>query len=129
MGGSASADKRHMGRVSMLVCLCLLTVTGCAREHEAAPVPSLAAAKAAVERAVRGRYGNWLIEDRLVCNRPSENGTRVCSVTFAPLRSRPNRELCEVYAVSLDRVRGIEIAPAEGNCYLAGGATGAILAP
>lgn len=116
-----------MRRLAILVCACLLTATGCGAQHaELAAVPSLPAAKAAVERAARLRYGKELVEDQLACNRPDVYGTRVCSISFAPRPSRPTHELCEIYGVSLDREGRIELAPATGNCYFARGATGAI---
>ena len=126
MGGRASADKRRMRRLGILVSALLFVAPGCAEQRGPAPVPTLAAAKAAVERAARLRYGRELVEDQLVCNRPTADGTRVCSISFAPRPSRPTHEFCEVYAVSLDRGRRIELAPATGNCYFAGGAAGAI---
>jgi hypothetical protein len=50
----------------------------------------------------------------------------VCSISFAPRPSRRTHELCEIYVVGLDRERRIELAPATGSCYFAGGAAGAI---
>jgi hypothetical protein len=91
----------------IVVCALLLTATGCDGKHAdlaAVPglaIPRLAAAKAAVVRAARLRYGNELIEDQLVCNR-------------------------QIYAVSFDSAGRIQLTPAEGNCYFAGGASGAV---
>jgi hypothetical protein len=117
-----------MRRLGILASLFLFATTGCAahRHREPAAVPTLASAKAAVEHAARLRYGKELVEDQFVCNRPDGYGTRVCSISFAPRPSHPTHELCEIYAVSLDRERQIELAPATGSCYFAGGATGAI---
>jgi hypothetical protein len=124
------ADKGRMRRPAIVVCAWLLTMTGCGGKHAdpaavpGLPAPGLAAAKAAVVRAARLRYGNELIEDQLVCNRQGE--ARVCSISFAPQPSQPSHEMCEIYAVSLDSAGRIQLAPAEGNCYFAGGASGAI---
>jgi hypothetical protein len=129
MAGRAPVDKRRMRRLGILVSACVLAA-GCAghRKPVAVPivaVPTVASAKAAVEREARLRHGKQIVEDQLVCNRPDGYGARVCSISFAPRPSRPTHELCEVYAVSIDRER-MELAPATGSCYFAGGATGAI---
>jgi hypothetical protein len=130
MAGRVAVDKRRMRRLAIVVCAWLLAVTGCGGQQEeraAVPglaVPRLVAAKAAVERAARLHYGKDLVEDQLVCNRQGE--ARVCSISFAPLPSQPSHEMCEIYAVSLDSAGRIQLAPAEGNCYFAGGASGAI---
>jgi hypothetical protein len=130
MAGRVPIDKRRMRRLGIPLSACLV-VAGCGghRDPAAVPtvaVPAVASAKAAVEHDARLRYGKELVEDQLVCNRPNEYGTRVCSISFAPRPSRPTHELCEIYAVSLDREGRIELAPASGSCYFAGGASGAI---
>ncbi len=128
MAGRPLAEKRRMRRLAILASVSLLATTGCAahRHREPAAVPTVPSAKAAVERDARLRHGMELVEDQFACTRPDGYGTRVCSISFAPRPSRPTRELCEIYAVSLDRERRIELAPATGSCYFAGGATGAI---
>ena len=132
MAGRVPVDKRRMRRLGILVSACFV-VAGCAghREPAAVPtvasaVPTVASAKAAVEHAARLRYGKQIIEDQLACSRQDEYGARVCSISFAPRPSRPTHELCEIYGVSLDREGRIELAPATGSCYFAGGAAGAI---
>jgi hypothetical protein len=127
MRGRASADKRRMGRLSILVLL--LQVAGCTAGREATPVLRADAAKAAVVRAARRHYGSQLVLDQLACNR-SADGTMTCSVSFAPRPSRPSHEICMVYDVTVDPAGRIELAPALGHgaCYFAGGASGAIVA-
>jgi hypothetical protein len=126
MGGREWADKRRMRRLGILASVFLFATTGCAahRHREPAAVPTVPSAKAAVEHDARLRYGKQLVEDQFACNRPDGYGTRVCSISFAPRPSRPTYELCEIYAVSLDREGRIELAPAMGNCYFAAGSIG-----
>jgi hypothetical protein len=126
MRGRVPVDKGRMRRLGILVSACLVVAVGCAGHREPAAAPTVVSAKAAVERDARLRYGKELVKDQLVGERPDAYGTRVCSISFAPRPSRPTHELCEIYAVSLDRERRIELAPAVGSCYFAGGATGAI---
>jgi hypothetical protein len=128
MAGRAAADKGRVRRTGILASVLLSATAGCAAHHnrEPAVAPTVPSAKAAVERDARLRHGKELVEDQFACNRPDGYGTRVCSISFAPRRSRPGHELCEVYAVSLDRVGRIELAPATGSCYFAGGVSGAI---
>jgi hypothetical protein len=126
MRDRAPADKRRVRRLAILACTCLLGAAGCGGHNEAGVgVPSLAAAKVAVERDARRHYGDELVVDQLVCSR-SPDGMTLCSISFAPLPSRPARELCETYAVVVDPVRGIELAPMAGTCYFTGGASGSI---
>jgi hypothetical protein len=126
MGGRAPADKRRMGRLSILVLL--LQIAGCTGTHETTPVLRVDAAEAAVVRAARSHYGSQLVVDQLACDR-SADGAMTCSVSFAPRPSQLTHETCEVYDVTVDPAGRIELAPALGHgaCYFAGGASGAIV--
>jgi hypothetical protein len=120
-----------MRLVLVLVCACLLAAGcgGSGSRRQEATAPSIAAAKAALERYARRHYGPELVEDVLVCGSP-EQGTRTCSFSFAPQPSRPTAKVCGVWTVSTDRSRRIDVAPFQGGtCFFTGGPSGEILAP